>query len=221
MAVGSYFTTASPVVLAGLVVQSETRVRVGLYSLYKGSLETTSATYKMYNAPVGLVAGNSFDLGEVASLGFEHVPSFESPDVANVLQSSLEVLSEEETTISIGVMQFDPRMLELLIRTGVMYTVGLGGNERLITGGGKCAAGNRRPIEISATNIGCNAPAAVGSTLTQITAIIITAYDCGSTSGLPWSDIVSKELSVLDTEWKVYPVSAHALGNKLFSIYIF
>lgn len=221
MAVGSYFTTASPQAVAGLVVQSETRVRIGLYSLYNGSLETTSAVYISHNAPVGLVAGNSIDLGELASLGFEHVPSFEAPDVANVLTSSLEVLAEEETTITIGIMQFDARVLNALIRTGVLYTVGSSGNERLITAGGSCAAGNRRPIEISATNIGCNAPAAVTSVLTALSAIVITVYDAGCTSGLPWSDIMAKEINVLDTEWKAYPVSTHALGNKLFNVLLF
>ncbi len=219
MAVGSYFTTASPTVLAGLVVQSETRVRIGLYSLYNGSLETTSAAYKARNAPIGLVTGNSIDLGEVASLGLEHVPSFEAPDVANVLTSSLEVLAEEETTISIGIMQFDARVLEALVRTGVLHNAST--NEKQLVVGGSCAAGNRRPIEISATNIGCNAPATPTSVLTAITAIVITAYDCGCTSGLPWSDIVAKELNVLDTEWKCYPVSSHALSNKLFNIYLF
>lgn len=221
MAAGSYFTTASPVALAGLVVQSETRVRVGLMRLYTGALETTSALYISYGGPVGVVAGNSFDLGEVESLSFEHVPNFEQPDVANVLQSSLEVLSEEETTISIGVRQFDPRMIELLVRTGTMYNVGSGANERYIQVGGKCASGNRRPIELCATNIGCNAPASPGDTETQIAAIIITAYDCAATSGFNWGDMVANDLNVLDTEWTVYPVTAHSSGNKLFSVYIF
>lgn len=216
MAVGSYFTTASPVVLAGLVVQSETRVRIGTARLY-GSLEVTSLPYTTYQASIGLVAGNSFDLGEVASLGFEHVPTFEQPDVANVLQSSLEVLTEEETTISIGIQQFDPRVLELLVGTGVMYTFG---NERVIIVGGKCNTA-RRPIEIAATNIGCNAPATPTSTLTGISGIVITVYDANCTSGLPWGDILANEINVLDTEWMAHPVTERAVGNKLFSIYLF
>jgi len=115
------------------------------------------------------------------------------------------------------VMQFDPRVLELMVGTGVLYTLG---NERLITVGGKCNTA-RRPIEIAATNIGCNAPAAPTSTLTGISGIVITAYDANCTSGLPWGDILANELSVLDTEWTVRPVSARALGNRLFNVYIF
>ncbi len=217
MAVGNYFTTASPSVLAALTVQSETRVRIGTLPLYTGSLETTSGLYNAYKASIGLVVGNSFDLGELASLSFEHVPTFEAVESTNVLSSSLEVLSEEETTISIGVQQFDPRALELLVGTGVMYTLG---NERLITVGGQCNTA-RRPIELAATNIGCNAPSTPESTLTGISAIVITAYDCNCQNGLPWSDIVAGELNVLDTEWAVHPVATNALGNKRFNAYIF
>ena len=217
-AVGAYFTTASPTVLSGMVLQAESRVRIGTSRLYTGPLETTSLPYSTYGASIGLVAAYSIDLGEVASLGLEHVPSFESPDTANVLESSLEILSEEETTVTIGIRQFDSRVLEVLVRTGVMYTFG---NERVITVGGKCAPDTRRPIEIAAENIGCNAPASPTSVLTGISAIVITAYDCGATSGLPWGDIVANELNVLDTEWNVYPVSGKSSGNKLFSIYIY
>lgn len=217
MAVGNYFTSASPTVLAGLAVQSETRVRIGTLRLYTGSLETTSALYQAYKASIGLVAQNSFDLGELNSLGFEHVPTFDRPDTPNVLQSSLQILSSEETKITIGVRQFDPRVLEILVGTGVMYTIG---NEALITVGGKCNTA-RRPVELSSINIGCNAPATPTSTLTGITGIVITAYDASCTSGLPWSDMKATELNGLDTEWTVYPVDVNALGNKLFNIYIY
>lgn len=215
--VGNYFTSASPQAIAELTVQSETRVRVGTTRLYVGgSLDTTSALYTAYGASIGVVAGNSFDLGELASLGFEHVPTFEKPDVANVIESSLDVLSEEETTISMGVMQFDPRLLEIAVGTGTLYTIG---NERLITVGGKCTV-TRRPIELSAENIGCNAPSAPVDTLTGISLIVITAYDCAFTSGLPWSDILANEISVLDLEASVFPVRTKVSGNYLFNIYI-
>jgi len=213
----NYFTTGSPTVLAGLVMQSEARVRVGLYRLYAGSLETTSAAYTQLGASLGLVAGNSFDLGELASLGFEYVPTFEVPDTANVLNSSLQILGDEEVTISMGVRQFDPRLMEVAMRAGTMYELG---NGRLITVGGKCAE-TRRPIEIGVTNIGCNAPATPESTLTGVTAIVITAYDCGCMSGLAWSDIIANELNVLDLEFEVFPVNAKALGNRLFNILLF
>lgn len=216
MATGNYFTTASPTVVAELVVQSETRVRIGLARLY-GALEVTSDLYAAYEASIGLQAGLSLDVGELASLGFEHVPTFEIPDVANVLESSLEVLAEEETTISMGLQQFDVRILEIAVGTGVMYTIG---NERLITVGGKCNTA-RRPVEIAATNIGCNAPAAPVSVLTGVSAIVITVYDANVQNGLPWGDIVAGEINVLDLEWLAHPVPARALGNRLFSAYVF
>lgn len=211
----SYFTGGDPQVLAGVLMQSGTRVRVGTARLY-GSLETTSPAYIALNTPIGLTE-NSVDLGELASLGFEHVPSFEEPDVANVLQSSIQVLADEETTISIGVRQFDARVLELMIGTGTMVELG---DARLIKVGGKCST-SRAPIEIFAQNIGCNAPVAETSVLTGITAIVVTAYDCQCTSGLPWGDIVAGELNTLDSEWTVYPVTSHALGNKLFNMFIY
>lgn len=219
MAIGSYFTTAGPQTIAGLVLQSETRVRVGLQRLW-GAMETSSVIYANYTASVGLTTAQSFDLGELTGLGFEHVPSFERPESTNVLVSSLQTLAEEETTVSMTVQQFDVRLLEIAVGTGVMYTTGPTGNERLMTVGGKCNTA-RRPLEIAATNIGCNAPATVQNVLTGLTAIVITVYDAQCTSGLPWSDIVAGELNVLDLEWTAYPVTTLALGNRLFNIYFF
>jgi hypothetical protein len=217
MAAGNYFTPASPQVLAGLVLQSEARVRVGNYRLYVGSLDTTSALYLAYGASIGLVAGNSFDLGELSSLGLEHVPTFESPEAANVVLSSLQILTEEETTLTTGVQQFDPRILEVAVGTGVMFTIG---NERLITVGGKCNTA-RRPVEVSVTNIGCNAPAAADSTLVSIQGIVITIYDAAVQNGLPWSEITATGLNTMELEWLAYPVDAKAVGNKLMNIYIY
>lgn len=212
----SYFTGTGPQVVAGLIMQSETRVQVGKSRLW-GSLEVSSASYTTYTASIGLQSGQGIDLGEVDSIGFEHTPTFENPDTANVVRSSLELLTEEETTISIGIRQFDPQVLELMVGTGVMYTLG---DARLITGGGKCTT-EKRPIEIFASNIGCNAPAAEQSVLTGITAIVVTAYDCSCTSGIPWSDIVAGELNVLDSEWTVHPVNSLSAGNRRFNMYLY
>lgn len=212
----SYFTGTGPQVVAGLIMQSETRIQVGTARLY-GSLEVSSPAYLAYQASIGLQSSLGIDLGEVESIGFEHAPSFESPDTANVVRSSLELLTEEETTITIGIRQFDARILEVMVGTGVMYTLG---DARLITGGGKCTT-EKRPIEIFANNIGCNAPAAEQSVLTGVTAIVVTAYDCSCTSGIPWGDILANEINVLDTEWTVHPVNSLAAGNRRFSIFIY
>lgn len=220
-AVGNYFTTADPQILIGLVLQAGTRVRVGDNRLFEGgasnALETSSALYAAYTTPIGLTAANSFDLGELTSIGFEHVPTFEQADTANVLQSSLSVLSEEETTVTTGLTQFMPKVLELAVGTGSMVTVG---DERLIMVGGACSA-PRRPMEIAAENIGCDAPSVATDVDTAIQAIIITAYDCQCTSGLPLSELLAGELTTYDLEWTVFPVAAFASGRKLFNIYIY
>lgn len=217
MATGTYFTTAGPSVVGGLLLQAETRVRVGTSRLFS-ALETTSTLYTAYTAPIGLASGQGIDLGELDSVGLDHVPSFATPDTANVSRSSISILEEEETTITLGIRQFDVDVLLALVGTGVMYTVAT--NERLITVGGTCTA-QRRPIEMAATNIGCNAPTSPGDVKLGVTAIVVTAYDCQSSSGLPLSELVAGDLTVMDTEWTVYPVNALAVGNRLFNLYIF
>lgn len=213
---GAYFTHASPVTLPGLMIQSETRVRVGT-SRFWASMEVTSAAYLARTASIGLQAGQCFDLGELSAIGFEHVPSFAQPDVKNVLHTSLQTLESEETKVTMSVYQFDPRLLEIAVGTGIMYTLG---NERQITVGGKCNT-SRVPIEISSINIGCNAPAAAQSVLVGIQGIVVTVYDCSCTSGLPWSDIVAGELNSLELEWTAYRVPELAAGAQVFNIYIY
>lgn len=219
MATGAYFTTAGPTTLPGLLVQSETRVRVGTDRFW-ASMEVTSAAYLARTASIGLQTAYCFDLGELSAVGFEHVPSFATPDVTNVLQTSLQTLESEETTITMSVYQFDIRLLEIAVGTGVLYTTGAGGNERQMTVGGKCNTA-RRPVEIGATNIGCNAPTGAQSVLVGVQAIVITVYDAQCQSGLAWSDIVAGELNTLELEWKAFSVPELALGNRLFNIYLF
>lgn len=216
MASGSYFTTAAPTVLTGLLIQSETRVRMGTQRLW-GSLEVTSAAYAAYSASIGLQTANCWDLGLLSSLSFEHVPSFTEPDVANLLSSPVEILESEEVTIGIGVYQFDARTIEVALGTGTMYAIG---NERLFIVGGKCTTA-RRPIELAATNIGCYAPTSPTSVLTGLTGIVITVYDAQCTSGVPWSEIVANALDVLELEFAAKQVTSLAAGNRLFSVYMF
>lgn len=216
MATGTYFTTTGPSVVTGLMMQSETRVRMGTQRLW-GSLEVSSASYNAYMASIGLQSGNSFDLGLLSSLSFEHVPSFEEPDVANLLTPPVETLTDEEVTIGLGVMQFDPRTIEVALGTGTMYAIG---NERLFIVGGKCTT-QRRPLEIASTNIGCYAPSSPTSVLTAITAIVITVYDAQCTSGVPWSEIVANTLNTLELEFMAKSVTTLQLGNRLFNVYMF
>ncbi len=214
MAVGTYFTTAGPASIEGLLVQMETRLRIGTSRLY-GSLETTSWTYTTYEASVGLSA--SWDVGQVASLGLEITSELEEVESANIRSSGIFVAGAEEATLSVGVRQFDARTLELAMNNAVMYTLG---DERMFTVGGACTT-RARPIELAATNVACGAPSTPGDVLAGVTAIVVTFYDMQCTSGLPWGDIVANELSTLELEFSALPVTARALGNRLLNIYVF
>ena len=216
MAVGTYYTTGAPQDALGYLVQAESRVRLGTDNLY-GALETSSWTYSTYTASIGLQAGKAIDLGQVESLSFTHQPTFEALESANVQQSSIYVLTGEETTLTVGVRQFDPRVLEVALGTGVLYQLG---TEYLATFGGACNT-TSRPIEVAVTNIGCNAPTSPDAVSSGITAIVLTLYDAQATSGLDWGDIVANEINNLDLEFSAKPVFANELGNRLGNLYIF
>lgn len=217
MAVGTYFTTGAPSDALGFMIQAESRVRMGTAYLY-GSLEVTSWTYTTYGASIGLQAGKAIDFGQVESLGFTHQPSFEPLESANIQQPSIYVLTGEETTVTVGVRQFDPRVLEVALGTAqALYALG---NEYLIPFGGACTASSR-PLEIAVTNIGCNKPTSPNAASSGITAIVLTLYDVQATSGLDWGDIVANEVNQFDLELAAKPVLANALGNRLGNLYIF
>lgn len=215
MAVGTYFTTAAPTDSLGYMIQAESRVRIGTENLY-GSLETTSWTYTTYGTSIGLKAGKAIDMGQVESLGFTHQPSFEALESANIQQPSVYVLTGEETKLTVGVQQFDPRVLEVAVGTGTLYALG---NEYLLPFGGACSA-NSRPIEVSVTNIGCNKPTSPNAASSGITAIVLTLYDVQTTSGLDWGDIIANGINNFSLELSAKPVLANALGNRLGNLYI-
>lgn len=215
MAVGTYFTTSGPQDSLAFMIQAESRVRMGTQKLY-GSLEVASWTYATYEASIGLQNGKAIDVGQVESLGFNHVPNFEPLESANTQQPSIYVLTGEETTLTVGVRQFDPRILEAAIGTGVLYKLG---QEYLLTFGGACNI-TSKPWEIAVTNIGCDKPGSANAE-NGITAIVLTLYDVMLTSGLPWDSIVANEINVLELEGAARPVLARALGNRLGNLYIF
>ncbi len=216
MAVGSYFTTGGPTDALGYMVQAESRVRVGTEQLY-GSLEVSSWTYATYGASIGLQAGKSIDLGQVSSLGFTHTPTFEPLESANVQQPSVYVLTGEETSLSVGVYQFMPQLMEVAIGTGTLYQLG---TEYLLPFGGACNA-NSRPVEVAVTNIGCERPTSPDAVASGITAIVLTLYDVVASSGLDWGDIIATGQNEFALELQAKAVNANALGNRLGNLYIF
>lgn len=212
---GVYKTVASPSLSEGFLVQPESKIVMGTTALY-GSLEVTSWTYATYEASIGLQAGTSFELGSVDSLGFTHEPSIEPLESANIADASIYMVTGEDTTLDVGVHQFDPRTLEVAMATGTMYALG---DERLITFGGGCSVKNR-PIAIESGNVACDAPTSPNVS-NGVTAIVLTLYDCICTSGLPWDSMVAGEVSVLDLTFEARPVLARAKGSRLGNIYIY
>ena len=216
MAVGTYFTTAAPTDALGYMIQAESRVRVGTSNLY-GSLEVSSWTYTTYGASIGLQAGQAIDLGQVESLGFSHTPTFEPLESANIQNPSVYTLTGEETTVSVGVQQFNPKLLELSVGTGTLYQLG---TEYLLPFGGACSQLSY-PLEISVTNIGCNRPTSPDAAASGITAIVLTLYDVQATSGLDWGDIIANEINNFSLELQAKAVNSNALGNRIGNLYIF
>jgi hypothetical protein len=212
---GTYYPGVSaPTVAEGFLLQPESRVLLGTEYLY-GSLEITSWVYSTYTASIGLQSGKSLDLGSLESLGFSHVPTFEPVESANLQNSNVWVLTGEETTLTVGVRQFDPTVLYLALGTGIRYNLA---DEVVITFGGKCTL-STRPVSIEFLNVACQAPTSEDIS-GGISGGVLTLYDCLVSSGLPWDDINAGALNVITLELQVRPVLAHALGNRLGNFYI-
>lgn len=212
---GTYYTPSAPTIAEGFLFQPESRVLLGTNYLY-GSLEVTSWTYLTYTASVGLQDGESIDLGTLESLGFSHVPTFEPIEAANLQSSNVWVLTGEETTLSIGLRQFNPYLLNMALGTGTNYRLG---EENLITFGGKCDM-LTRPMSIEFNNVGCQAVSSADID-SGVSGGVLTLYDTFCSSGLPWDDINAGTLNTLALEFQVRPVLAHALGNRLGNLYLF
>ena len=137
MSGGSYYpSVTAPTATEGFFVEPETRVLLGTAFMY-GSLEQSTWTYLTYGASIGLTAGNAIDLGVLEALSFTHVPTFTPVESANIQTSNIFVLEGEETTVTVGLREFRPDILKMAIGTGVLYWLD-GGQEALITFGGKC-----------------------------------------------------------------------------------
>ena len=211
------FTWDAPVTLEGLMIQSESRVRMGTERLY-GALEVSSPAYTTYGASLGIRAGKFLDLGLLSSLSFEQSPTYEQVESANVRQSGIFILTEEEMTITVGIYQFNPDILSVALGTGVIRKFN-SGTEALITVGDGCTQ-NSRPLEIATQNIHCGAEEFPTGIDTRVRAIAITVYDAFSTSGLPWGDINSGALNTLELEFQAKSVLSNERGNRFASIYV-
>ena len=213
------YTTASPTKVPEMLVQMQTRVLMGLED-YDTALNAAGSEGER----IGFAASKSFDLGILSSVGIEINSELEEFEAANVSSSGIFTLSNEEAIVSMGVTQFDYRLLEIALANGTMTPKTDAGppayTEAIWTVGGSCSTISR-PIVIEAENIACFAPTGDTDVDTGVQGIVITVYDAQCTSGLPWSDILAGEINTLELEFTAKAIDAHSAGNKLLSIYMF
>lgn len=211
---GTYYTVAAPTVTAGFFVRPETSMRIGTLAKY-GALDVSSWTYTAYEVSVGLQAGNSFDVGQVNDLSWKHVPDYTPVEAFNLTDDSVWEVQGEETMCTVEIVQLDPRIFELGVGTGQMWTLGV---ERLIAFGGGCTLRNR-PLSLEWSNAGCNVPASQDVSA-GISGGVLTLYDCFVSSGLEWS-MNARETNTLSLEFQARPILERAAGRRLGSCYIY
>jgi hypothetical protein len=213
------FTHAGPSAVSAFTAEWESRVRIGTAEHY-GSLAVTGSTYNAtYDwASVGLQSSYALDLGQLASPpNIEPLVSFEEVESGNTKSSGLYALKEEGLKITISVKEWNPAVMEQAITNGSMTTVNT--NERLFRAGGACTIRNR-PLEVSAYNIGCSAPAASNSSA-GIQGWILTVYGGYISSGWKMGDISPRETSTVELEYTAIPWMSRALGNRLYNLLVY
>lgn len=210
---GTYYTVAIPTVTPGFFVRPETRMLIGTEEKY-GALEVTSWTYTTYEVSIGMQAGKHFDVGQVADLSWSHKPDYAAVEAFNLTDDSVWEVQGEETMVSVEVQEMNPKILELGIGTGSMWTLGV---ERLIAFGGGCNLRNR-PISLEWTNESCNKPTSADAGA-GITGCILTLYDCFITSGLEWA-MNAREVNTVSLEFQARPILARPAGRRLGSLSI-
>jgi hypothetical protein len=211
---GTYYAVGAPTVVAGFIVRPETKMLIGTQALYD-SLEHTSFPYASYEVSIGLKSGQSFDVGQVGDLSWQHKPAYEVLEAFNIDDDSVWEVTGEETMCTVEIQQIDPRLLELAVGTGQMWSLGV---ERLIAFGGGCTLRNR-PISLEWLNAGCNSPTSQDASA-GITGGVLTLYDCFISSGLEWT-MNAKEVNGIPIEFQARPILARPAGRRLGSLYLY
>lgn len=210
------FTHASPVVTTAYTAEFESRIRLGKDQHYAALVVLGSTYTAVYDyASTGLQTSQAFDLGQLASPpSIEPTVTFEEVEAGNVKSSGLFALTEEGITASLAVKEWNPEMMELAIQNGDMQTVNT--DERLFRAGGTCTIRNR-PLELSAFNVGCYAPAASDMSA-GIQGFILTVYGGYISSGFTIGELMPNETSTIELEYTGIPWLQRALGNQLYNI---
>jgi len=211
---GTYITPCSTTSTAAMIVRPETCVQVGTSTRY-GALETTSWTYATYGISIGLEAGQSYQFGVLSALTFSHVPEYEPIESFNLGDDSLYEVTGEETTLSVGIREFDRRTIELALGTGVKIEMG---DEAIIPFGGSCNMA-KRPYSLEWTNQSCQAPTSQDIAL-GVSGGCTTLYECFIQSGLEW-EMTARESNTAELEMMALPILALTAGRRLGNIYLY
>jgi|WetSurMetagenome_2_1015567.scaffolds.fasta_scaffold167871_3 hypothetical protein len=212
-ALGDY-APAAPTVTEGFFVKPEVRVLVGTSTLW-GSLERISYSYNYYATPIGLLAGQSFDVGALASIEPVLNRTFEAVDAANLPAGRLYDLTSEEVSLSLTVMEMKPQLVDLLLATtGVTYS-----NQYMWALGGACV-GSTRPISIEWTNVNCGAPTSANIS-TGISGGILTIFDGMVTSGLNFGAMARNGQNNYAITIVGRPVLSMPAGKRLCSLWLY
>jgi len=216
-----FFTHAGPTATLPYTAEWESRVRIGTGQGYAALSVTGDLYVAGYDyASIGLQASKATDLGILgAAPSIEPIATFEEIEGGNVKSSGEFSLTEEGLTIGLSLREWNPTVIEAVVANGSMYTVGAGGTQRLIEAGGSCTIRNR-PLEISAFNIGCNAPAAQ-AIAAGIQGWVMTVYGGYFSSGFNIGELSPRETSILELEYTAIPLLTKALGNRLYNIYMY
>lgn len=214
MPVGTHFTTPGVVAIGGLMAQMETSVRLGTE---EDSLNT-AVSAGGDDVYIGIDNAKVVNLGEVIGIGFTHAPSRESAGSSNVLTSAFRAVTELEVTASFTLQQLSPQVIHKLVSTGELITVNT--IERIVTGGVACET-TVVPLEFSAVNQACGAPASAVDVEIGLQAMIITGYRAESQSGFTFDDLARAGYAGIDTEWAMLPKTGMLASRHTWSAYFF
>lgn len=215
------FTEGAPVTIEEYLTNFRTRVLIGKARHY-ASLSVSGGAYaEEYDwASIGLQTGTdkSFDVGLLGSISSTISAEFEAVEVANVPKSGLSILSEETATVALGLKQWDPNVIDLLIQTGEIQD--LDADSKLLRFGGQ-AYNKNRPMELFCENISKFSPTSEDIAL-GLTAIVITFYDGYFSGGLTADDLqATGQPMTLDCEYVAEHWNERDLGNQIGNIFMY
>jgi hypothetical protein len=216
MATGAFFTNPAVSVVKALYAKMQTSARIGLNG--QTSLNAAVDIGGGVMTHVGVQGGaESWNAGELSSVGFSNVPTYEDAPSVNVAKSALSGTTELAVTATLGLQQVDPRILAIASGNGIYYAAG---DEAFILGGLSCVS-NTAPIELSAINQACDKPTSPVDILVGLTSIVTTIFDSRNTAGLDFGDLSRAAFMAAETTWEGQPIDSLPDTANYWSMYFF